>query len=450
MQFCHDDPRCKAGIDIDGNAFGSSETYPFIFNDSTVSGVQGSVHIDQDLPLSGLPTVNTLALSGLTTSFSSKSEGALMLSPNGDYLAYMGYQGPVGAEGVSNSETPGATLTTNTAPTFNREVALISTDGTLTLQPETNAYSGDNPRAVITVDGQEFYMAGNADSSLNKDGSGPGTTIGARYGTSGSDLSIQLGVYFAPDRTDESAKQHIKDNNFRGVGIYNGNLYVSKGSGGNGDDGLFQVENGTGNGLPTGTNNTIVELFGSPATDANGNPSPYAPFGFFFANPTTVYVADEGLATDSNGNLLPTPDPLAGIEKWTFANGTWRLVYTLQKGLDLNQLKTIVGYPVQSATTGLRNMTGVINIIDGTVTLYAITAQYSSISGGEPDPTKLVVITDRINAMNLPRNEKFVTLGISRPGEVFRGVAFVPCADAFNLYSDPNFEPSPYCPFALD
>ncbi len=436
-------------VAYDGNTFSSSETYPFIFNDSTVSGVQGSVHIDQRLPLPGLPIINTLPLSALTTSFSSKSEGALMLSPNGDYLAYIGYQGPDGAEGVSNSETPGATLTTNTAPTYNREVALISTNGTVTPQPETNAYSGDNPRAAITVDGSEFYMAGNSDSSLNSNGSGPGTTVGARYGTPGSDLSIQLGVYTATDRTDESTKQHIKDNNFRGIGIYNGNLYVSKGSGGNGDDGLFQVLNGTSNGLPAGTGNTIVELFGSPATDVNGNPSPYTPFGFFFANPTTLYVADEGLATDANGNLLATPDPLAGLEKWSYINGKWQLVYTLQNGLNLNQLQTIMGYPVQSATTGLRNMSGTINS-DGTVTIYAITAQFSSISGGEPDPTKLVAITDRIQATQPSHGEEFATLGISRPGEVFRGVAFVPCAGAFNLYDDPNFVATAACPFTND
>jgi len=39
---------------------------------------------------------------------------------------------------------------------------------------------------------------------------------------------------------------------------------------------------------------------------------------------------------------------------------------------------------------------------DGTVTLYAITAQTSSISGGEPDPTKLVTITDVLAAPALP------------------------------------------------
>lgn len=420
-------------VQYDGNAFGSSETYPEIFNDPNISGIQGSIHIDQYLPFPGSPRLGTLALSGITTSFSSKSEGALMLSVDGRFLTYMGYEGPVGAQGVSNSETPGATLTTNTAPTFNREVALIAADGSVSLTPETNAFSGDNPRAVITMDGTQFYMAGNADSSLNKDNSGPGTTIGARYGTPGSDTSIQLGVYFASDRTDESKKQHIKDNNWRGVGIYNGNLYVSKGSGGNGDDGIFQVQNGTSDGLPTGTGNSIVELLGAQATNpTTGASSPLTPFGFFFANPTTLYVADEGNPnTDANGNLIP--DPLAGLQKWSLVNGTWQLDYTIQEGLNLDQPETVAGYPVPTFTYGLRNMTERVNR-DGTVTIYAITAQYSSISGGEPDPTRLVVVTDLLSATSLSSDhhfgflDRFFTLQQSGAGEVFRGVAFAPRA----------------------
>lgn len=444
-EFRHDrdhfasDSLVVSRIQYDGNSFGSTETFPTIFTDPAVTGIQGKIFLDEVLPAPGVWPLRSIALTGITTSFSSKSEGALMLSQDGRFLTYMGYQGPVGANGVSNSETPGATLTTNTALTFNREVALIAADGSYTLTPETNAYSGDNPRAAITADGKEFYMAGNADSSLNSDGSGPGTTIGARYGVPGSDTSIELGVYSAADRPDELKKQHIKDSNFRAIGIYFGNLYVAKGSGGNGDDGVFQVQKGTGNGLPTGTGNTIVKLLGDPATDpTTGATSPLTPFGFFFANSTTLYLADEGNAvTDSSGNLIP--DPLAGLQKWSLVGGTWKLDYTLQVGLHLDEARMVHGYPVPTFTTGLRNMTGRVNH-DGTVTIYAITAQFSSISGGEPDPTRLVKITDRLSATTLPTIaadfrrgdddrdlENFMTLQWSRAGEVFRGVALAPC-----------------------
>jgi hypothetical protein len=419
-------------IQYNGTDFATTDTFPTIFNDPNISGIQGSIYLDQYLPIAGSRRLATLPLTGITTSFSSKSEGALTLSVNKKYLTYIGYEGPVGAQGVSNSETPGATLSTNTAATYDREIALIAADGTVTLIPETNAYSGDNPRAVITVDGTQFYMAGNADSSLNKDGTGPGTTIGARYATPGSDTSYELGVYFAADRPDETAKQHIKDRNFRAIGIYQGNLYVAKGSGANGDDGVFQVLNGLDDGLPTGSSNTIAALISTPATDpVSGAASPLTPFGFWFADRNTLYVADEGYANlDANGNLVP--DPLAGLQKWSLVNGAWKLDYTLTAGLDLYKAQNVSGYPVPTYTTGIRNLTGRLNR-DGTVTVYAITAQYSTVSGGEPDPTRLVAIRDVLSATTLPKGsrakslEKFETLQQSRGGEVFRGVAFAPC-----------------------
>ncbi len=418
-------------VRYDGNTFDNTQDYPLIFTDPTVTGIQGSIFVDIVPALPDASPLRTLSLTGITTSFSSKSEGALMLSQDRRFLTYMGYAGAVGAGGVSNSYDTAANLAGNTNPLFDREVALIAADGSVSLTAESNAYSGDNPRAVVSADGTQFYMAGNSDSTIAKDSTGPGTTIGARYGTPGSAVSIELGVYLATDRPDESAKQHVKDSNFRAIGIFGGNLYVAKGSGGNGDDGVFQVRNGTGNGLPLGTGNTIVPLFSAPATDpVSGAPSPYTPFGFWFANPTTLYVADEGYANvDSNGNLIP--DPLAGLEKWSLVGGIWQLAYALTAGLDLYQPKIVPDYPVATYTTGLRNMTGKVNE-DGTVTIYAVTSQFSSISAGEPDPTRLVTIRDRLSAASAPAAntddalEAFVTLQGSKAGEVIRGVAFVP------------------------
>jgi hypothetical protein len=352
-----------------------------------------------------------------------------MLSVDRAHLTYAGYVGPVGAQGVSNSFSTGANLAGNTAPLFDRAVAVIDADGSFTVQREINAYSGDNPRAAISVDGTQFYMVGNADSTITG-AAGPGTTIGARYGTLGSDTSIEVGVNVAADRPDENAKKHIKDNNFRGATIFGGNLYVSKGSGSNGDNGIFRV----GSGLPTTTGNTIDLVLGGPATDpVSGEATAFTPFGFWFANPTTLYIADEGNPnTDEDGNLMV--DPMAGLQKWTLVAGVWTLDYVLQAGLDLGVARTVAGYPVPSTTYGLRNLTGKRNP-DGSATIYAITAQWSGISGGEPDPTNLVVITDAIGATKLPPagpagdEETFLTLASSGAGQVFRGVAFAPCSD---------------------
>ena len=77
-------------IQYDGNSFGSTETFPNIFQDPAITGIQGSIFIDQYLPVPfpGLPRLGTLPLTGITTSFSSKSEGALMRSVNGAFLTY--------------------------------------------------------------------------------------------------------------------------------------------------------------------------------------------------------------------------------------------------------------------------------------------------------------------------------------------------------------------------
>jgi len=375
---------------------------PNIFNSPNFSGITGKVSLDEFTNVPSSARVSTLELpnsstsaTGIVSSFSSKSEGALMLSTDERYLTYIGYQAPVGTEGVSNSYTPAAHPASDPGPYYNRAIARIGIDGSIDDSTVLgDAYSGDNPRAAISVDGTQFYTAGNADNDPSSIG-----TLGARYTTLGSNTSTKLGTANA---------SVPKADNFRAVNIYNGNLYVAKGSGGNGTNGIFQV----GSGLPTSGGNTIKELPGFPS-----GTSTIHPFGFFFANPTTLYVADEG-----SGDL--TSSSYAGLQKWILSSGTWQLAYTLQNGLDLGTLKNVAGYPAQTATTGLRNLTGEVNA-DGTVTLDAITAQYSSISGGEPDPTSLVSITDSLTATSLPSTEDFVTLQNSGSGEVFRGVALV-------------------------
>jgi hypothetical protein len=365
---------------------------------------------------------------------------------------------------------------------YDREVALINSTGLVSLSPYDTADSGDNPRGALTVDEQEFYTFGNSDSTLSGEtltpGVGvvpptsqnnPGLTIGVRCGIPEQNFSYLLGTYFASDRSDETAKKHVKDNNWRGAAIAldaNGNeqLYVSKGSGGNGDDGVFLVQDPNTGVLPACSaaepdNNTavITPIFSAQATVPGGasyQTSPYLPFGFWFANPTTLYVADEGnpptyvggtnefIDADAGTFTLPqlangnnAADPYAGLEKWVYSGGSWTLAYTIQAGLNMYQPQSVSGYldttsqPINSYTYGLRNMAGVNNN-DGTVTIYAITSQFSSVSGGESDPDSLVGITDSLAATTLPANEQFVTLQTSAPGELYRGVAYIPTGNA--------------------
>jgi hypothetical protein len=144
----------------------------------------------------------------------------------------------------------------------------------------------------------------------------------------------------------------------------------------------------------------------------------------FFANPTTMYVTDEGAgnATDTASN--------AGLEKWTLgSDGTWRLQYVLKKGLIggvENHLTGSAGpYPAVT-TIGLRNLTGRVNG-DGTVTLWATTSTSSTSGDNGADPNQVVEITDQIAETQSGRveDESFKTVAGPVYGTVFRGVGYV-------------------------
>jgi phosphodiesterase/alkaline phosphatase D-like protein len=439
-------------------------TYPTVFNNNTVDGsfgVTSPIYLDQ-LTTSGTLVGTPINLTAeaaaagisLSTSFSSKSELALNLSPDGTAVTFMGYDSAINQLDVSNSNTPAVVDPTNPVPSiFQRAVGQIDANGDLQVTP-VNAYSGNNGRAAILADGN-YYLAGNAGNGSK---SGPvsdlsnntgvqmiaagstdptTTVVGQVNGTFGSPNGYQRG--FAVQQINPAtglpygpADKTGKDDNFRGETIFNNTLYVTKGSGGNGVDTVYQV--GTAGSLPTladaGTE-PITILPGFPTTLASSSSANFFPFGIWFANSTTLYVADEG-----DGKLADAAsDPNAGLEKWSLVNGKWQLDYVLQNGLNLGAQYTVPGYPTGTnpvtglpwgpETDGLRNITGKVNG-DGTVTIYAITSTVSGSGDQGADPNKLVAVTDALSATTLPTTEKFVTLKSAGPGEVLRGVSFTP------------------------
>jgi len=162
------------------------------------------------------------------------------------------------------------------------------------------------------------------------------------------------------------------------------------------------------------------------------------PFGVWFANSNTLYVADEGNGDDTFSNGMYTnaaAQKTAGLQKWVFSAGSWNLAYTLQKGLGLGQPYTVSNYPTGNnaatslpwspATDGLRNLTGRVNG-DGTVTIWAITSTVSGNGDQGADPNQLVAITDTLALTTLPTAESFTTVRSAGFGEVLRGVSFTP------------------------
>ena len=240
-----------------------------------------------------------------------------------------------------------------------------------------------------------------------------------------------------------------KDTNFRGMTIFDNTLYVTKGSGSNGINTVYQL--GTPGVLPTPSNapsgGTVNEPYtvlpGFPSTSASTNsPGGAYPFGVWFANPTTLYVCDEG-------DLIYTPNQVingqanvadagtlatAGLQKWvltTTAGGqTWVRQYVIQNGLNLGVPYSVPNYPasIEPATGGCRNIIGVVNH-DGTATIYAVTSTISQNGDNGADPNKLVKVTDLISATQPAKNghlDSFETIRSASAGEAFRGVALAP------------------------
>jgi hypothetical protein len=472
-------------------------TYPQVWNNASVDGsfgITSKIVLDQ-LTRSG-HLISSLEVPNssqhikptsdqMVGSFSSKSEVALNLSTDKRFVTFMGYLAPIDALDVSNSNTPFVIDPTNPVPGQNyRVVAQVDRHGKFHFT-KTNAYSGNNGRAAILNDQNGIslvYTAGNAGNGGNPQPNGIIVGAGAQIlAASNLPLNSQMdpgmptpvGSFNITQLPANSKPDKIgKDTNFRGLTIFNNVVYYTKGSGGNGINTVFFLDatgfdgsnrplacpNGVGLPGPSATlpltpiayDATKLQTLGVVPYNMcilNGFNTGLAskttdsfPFGVWFANATTLYVADEGNGTNtfSGGTYTAAAaQTKAGLQKWVFdsVKKQWTLAYVLTAGLDLGVPYTVKDYPTGNnpatglpwspATDGLRNLTGRVNR-DGTVTIWAITSTVSGNGDQGADPNKLVMIKDRVAATTVPAGETFTTLRTARFAEVLRGVSFTP------------------------
>ena len=482
----------------------ANSAYPFVFNNDAYDpafGITSKIYLDQisplGFPLGSIEVPNSTERgvgkesNQLVTSFSSKSEMALHLSLDGRYLSFMGYVAPVAGVDVSNANTALAPDPTNPdGQTFYRGAATVDWLGRFTFT-ETNAYSGNNGRAAI-FDGREgkdfFYTVGNAGNGSNPQPDGvilgaglqiiPQANVGEYQQNPG--LPTPVGSFSVTELGDKADKVG-KDDNFRGIAAFNNVLYFTKGSGSNGVNTVYFLDTtGTacpnGVGLPAanatlpttgltfdestlqtkGLPNNVCILKGFPTALAkNANPVAF-PFGLWFANATTLYVADEGDGYTGGTDLYThaAAQTTAGLQKWVFNASTqsWEYVYTLQSGLGLGTAYQLRGYPTGTnsvtglpwapATDGLRNITGEVGggwdwlLPRGKVAIYAVT---STVSGGGDvgaDPNRVFVIVDELANTNpsVAAKESFRLFRAADSGEVLRGVSFSPGTPGITSY----------------
>ncbi|HLK52700.1 MAG TPA: hypothetical protein VKU42_04545, partial [Candidatus Angelobacter sp.] len=336
--------------------------------------------------------LGTLAIPSdqIVTSFSSKSELALNRSTDGKSITFTAYHGGPGFVtaanqlDVSNANTPGVVDPTNPVVTqYFRSVAEVDASGHIQIT-DGNAYSGNNGRASFKANGL-YYLTGNDNNGGLSSSQLTGTQVGVNLITStGATLLVpgqtapvppginKIGDFEVTQVGYKTADKAGKDNNFRGLTIFNNTMFVTKGSGGNGINTVYQV--GNAGVLPSGTTAQLAALPitilpGFPTSlasgvDQNGNPAPVAfPFGVWFADANTLYVCDEGDGTfvspAVNGNVATAASlATAGVQKWTNVNGVWQLAYILQNGLNLGIPYSVPNYPasLNPATGGCRNL----------------------------------------------------------------------------------------------
>jgi hypothetical protein len=342
-----------------GNAIADGK-YPQVFDNDPVDGsfaVSTPVDVlDVDRFGNQLLQVK-VPTDQVATSFSSKSEGAINFSTDGQDLSFLGYNAGPNTLDTSNSNTPlGPTAPTRTRPA--RSTASPPTSpATAAGRSPTRTRSAATtaaPCCSTTPDRQSDHRVGRR----------PGIRAVARAaGRPGAGR---------PDHTAgqlhlQEHGQFGKDTNFRGLTVFDGIVYLTKGSGSNGTNSVYFIDTtGTacsspnGVGLPVpgaplptlgGAPYRICVLRGFNDAPAKGSTAPRIfPFGIWFASPDTLYVADEGdgvLTADANPYDDAAAQTNAGLQKWVFdsVGNTWKLPYTLQTGLGLGTPYTVPAYP---------------------------------------------------------------------------------------------------------
>lgn len=376
-----------------------------------------------------LPQTASGANHAISGEYGSSSEGSLQLTVDGKSLLIAGY----GVNAAAFNADPGAfsPLSTNTAlgqsgselgqnyTAVPRVIAVIGANGSVdTTTAVTGIFNANNPRSVASVNGSSFYISGQGDS--------PDATGGVFYVLHGASTATPV------TGLDTSSNTASQDTRF--VSIHDGQLVVSVDSkAGSGSARSFIGTLGAAGSLPTSLANnsqgpimlpgfgntggtgkeTLTTIGDTNGINSVGKQINLSPENYFFANDTTLYVADSG---DGKQNSATSSLGDGGLQKWSLVNGSWSLDYTLAAGLNL------VANTAQSGTTGLLGLTG--EVVGGDVELFA-----TNYTIGDTDPTFLYGITDVLSDTIRPtgaQTESFMELAAAPADSNFKGVSFAP------------------------
>ncbi len=311
-------------------------------------------------------------------------------------------------------------------------IALIGPNGSVnTSTALTGVFNENNPRSVATQNGTSFYISGQGEKNDT-------TTQGLFYAPLGATNATQ--IYGTVDT--------------RAVEIQNNTqLYLSSDS----TEGSGVTENisslGSAGTLPTTASTptilpdlkskfAVTSLSQLNTMDQSTLPTNPAfttasktkgdvylsPENYFFANATTLYVADSGAPKGDNNGSGSAAQGLSdgGLQKWVFS-GRYRVglgIYALHGARPRPRRAPCGSNQVGCGTTGLIGLTGEDVDINGVeeVDLFATNATL-----GDEDQTYLYGITDVLGDTTDPGDvESFTVLATAAPDTIIRGVAFAP------------------------
>lgn len=391
---------------------------PIVLQQITTSGVRdGALVLPQ-----ATTTVNGVTQYAISGEYGSSSEGTLQRSADGKSLVIAGYGvnaatfnagGPAVYGAVKDGQPALAQTTSVPGGTFAavpRVVASIGANGSVdTSTALYNVFDGNNPRSVATVDGSTFYLAGQG--AVNGAGSG-GVVVAAKGATRATAIDTS--------------------SDYRTASIYKNRLYASRDYNGAGGTQATTVDSFAA-ALPSGSSapvalNGIGPTITLTANGSNGNvvnasrngTTVYlSPENYFFANDTTLYIADSG--NPKNGNVNRASLGEGGLQKWTLANGIWSLAYDIFQGLGLVKNATSNTVAVTNGTSGLIGLAG--KVVGDNVFLYATNSTL-----GETDATGVYAVVDSLSNTNagVGTAETFKQIFTADRGTIVRGIAFAP------------------------
>jgi hypothetical protein len=410
-----------------------------------------------------LPQTGNGANSAISGEYGSASEGILQQSLNGQYLTIMGYGVNAStfnsaAPTVYGSAALGQSLSvangTNTV--VPRVVALIGSDGSVdTSTALTGVFNGNNPRSAATVDGTSFYVSG---QGVTGDGTG-GVFLAQKGATTATAINANTSTPTGAQTVAATTGTETRDVQIVNTGSGN-QLYVSRdyspsGTPNDSTD-IRNLTNASG-GLPTsatglqatrvapastlGGNTSSINLTAALANGVNnvanaqtgstnrvGKFVYLSPEQFFFANATTLYVADSGSPKSGSANAAAEGE--GGLQKWSLIGGVWTLDYDIYSGLNLvNNATANSATPTANGVTGLFGLAGQVET-DGTVELFA-----TSYGLNELSQSFLYEVTDTLSNTSaaVGTAEAFTTLFTAAAGTDIRGVAFAPVPEPASL-----------------